>query len=47
MKKWYVRWCVEGFNVKEKFDTKEEAENYYNEIINKISDIYEIDMWEE
>lgn len=47
MKKWIVRWCVEGFNIREKFNAKEEAEKYYNKIINTIDDIYEIDMWEE
>lgn len=47
MKKWIVRWTVEGFNVREKFNSKREAKKYYNKIINEVEGLEEIDMWEE
>lgn len=46
MKKWIVRWVVKGFNVREEFNSYAEAEKYYDEIINTINHIEEIDIWE-
>ena len=42
-----VRWTVDGFNVREKFNTKKEAMKYYNKILNEVEHIEEIDIWEE
>ena len=46
MKKWIVRWIVKGFVVKEKFENKQNANKYYNKIINDMSEyLEEIQMY--
>ena len=48
MKKWKVRWVVEGFVVREEFSTKKEALKYYDKISNEmVQHLEEIDIWEE
>ena len=49
MKKYVVRWSIEGFNEKEIFNTKEEALKYYDYIIDTFGywterDIYEMEV---
>ena len=45
-KKWIVRWVVNGFVVKENFEKKQNANKYYNKIINDMSEhLEEIQMY--
>ncbi len=47
MKKWTVRWEVEGFVTKESFGNKKEALKYYNKILDKFGYWTTIDIYED
>ena len=47
MKKYIVRWVVEGFVVKEEFNNYDDAEKYYDDTLDKMSEhLLEIDLYE-
>lgn len=48
MRKWIVRWTTDGFNTREEFNTKEEADKYYDKIIMEHQEYLDgIDLWSE
>lgn len=44
---WLVRYVIDGFTEKEKFESKEKAQKYYNKILLELGSwLYEIDIYQ-